>query len=94
MVTHSRAPLRAHRLRPLNLPRPVDIALDVHGQPTAVTEDGDARAVVAVNEIWRVNDEWWREPIARRYADLVLEGGAHVIVYEDLTTGQWFAQKP
>jgi len=55
---------------------------------------GRARAVDEVVEIWVVQDEWWRSPIHRRYVEVVLEGGAHVVLFEDLTTGDWFMQKP
>ncbi len=94
MVSHSRTSLRTDRLRPLNLPRPVCVALDDSGIPVAVTEEGERRAVATINEVWRVDDEWWRQRIARRYTDMVLEGGAHVVVYQDLITGNWFIQKP
>ncbi|MBI3082376.1 MAG: hypothetical protein HYY94_05630 [Gemmatimonadetes bacterium] len=58
-------------------------------------EDDDKRwAVEAVGEIWRVDDEWWRQPISRRYFDVVLEGGGHVVLFEDLTTTQWWMQQP
>jgi hypothetical protein len=33
-------------------------------------------------------------PIHRRYFDVVLEGGGHTVLFEDLTTHQWFMQKP
>jgi hypothetical protein len=48
--------------------------------------------VEAVGEVWRVDDEWWRTPIARHYVEVVLEGGKHVMLFEDLTTHNWFIQ--
>lgn len=48
--------------------------------------------VVAVGEIWRVDDEWWRTPITRRYVEVVLEGGRHIMLFEDLTAHSWFVQ--
>jgi hypothetical protein len=50
--------------------------------------------VEEVVEVWVVEDEWWRSPIHRRYVEVVLEGGAHVVLFEDLATGEWFMQKP
>jgi hypothetical protein len=47
-----------------------------------------------VIDSWRINDEWWRNPISRRYLDIVLEGGGHVVVFQNLITGNWFLQKP
>jgi len=90
MVAHSRASLRTDRLRALNVPRAVQVAVDDRGLPTMV----DDNAVEEVLETWRIDDEWWREPIARRYADVVLAGGRHVVLFEDLQTGTWFAQLP
>jgi len=55
---------------------------------------GGSRRVDEVVETWVVQDEWWRSPIHRRYVEVVLEGGAHVVLFEDLTTGEWFLQKP
>jgi len=54
----------------------------------------DGRRVEEIVETWVVQDEWWRTPINRRYVEVVLEGGAHVVLFEDLTTGDWFLQKP
>ena len=51
-----------------------------------------SRGVAAVGETWRVDDEWWRVPIARHYVEVVLEGGKHVMLFEDLTTHDWFIQ--
>ncbi len=52
------------------------------------------RHIEEIIETWRIDDEWWRTPISRRYVDVVLEGGGHVVLFEDLTTGQWFVQMP
>jgi hypothetical protein len=93
MVTHSRAPVRVDRLRALNLPRPVTVEVDHRGHPKTI-KDSQCRRVEAVGEIWRVDDEWWREPISRRYVEVMLEGGGHVVLFEDLTTAQWFLQMP
>lgn len=90
MVAHSRASLRTDRLRALNTPRAVGVAVDDRGLPTTV----DGTAVEEVLETWRIDDEWWREPITRRYADVVLAGGRHVVLFEDLRTATWFAQLP
>jgi hypothetical protein len=68
--------------------------------PSGGEEDGGSpvgtggRRVDAVVETWVVQDEWWRSPIHRRYVEVVLEGGAHVVLFEDLTTGEWFMQRP
>ena len=59
------------------------------------TESGVVqRAVESIIEIWHVDDEWWREPISRRCVEVILEAGKHVVLYEDLTTSEWFMQMP
>jgi len=142
MVPHSRTPVRAHRLRPLNQPRAVVVELNEREMPVAVSpapsplheaaalepvgtppspvepapsqsrslrervERGRGvggevkqalcpigrRDVETIGEIWRVDDEWWRQPISRRYIEVILSGGRHVVLYQDLSTGEWFEQ--
>jgi hypothetical protein len=86
----------------------VDVEVDGRGAPKTIVlrplDDGGRRrtteddvkhlTVEAVGEIWRVDDEWWRQPISRRYVEVMLEGGGHVVLFEDLTTNQWFMQQP
>ena len=50
------------------------------------------RGVESIGEIWRVDDEWWREPINRRYIEVVMKGGKHVVLYQDLNSHEWFEQ--
>jgi hypothetical protein len=95
MVPSARAPLRVDRLRALNTPQPVEVELDTRGRPATVRPRQNGSAVVdAIGEIWRVDDEWWRKSIARRYVEVLLEGGKHVVLFEDLMTGQWWLQQP
>lgn len=83
------------------MPAPVTVELDgerapvvVHQAPgTPGTPDAGKR-VEAIGESWRVEDEWWRQPISRRYVEVVLEGGGRVVLYEDLLTGEWWVQQP
>jgi hypothetical protein len=70
------------------------VRTDGRGVPIAVRTERRFRAVEAVRETWRIDDEWWRRPIARRYWALVLDGGALVTVYRDLEAEppRWFVQ--
>jgi hypothetical protein len=56
--------------------------------------DPPGKAVETIIEIWHVDDEWWRDPIARRYVEVILEGGKHMVLYEDSTANRWFMQMP
>lgn len=93
MVPHTGTAARAPQLRPLSLPRPVGVRTDGRGTPVLLVLGGRRRGVAAVRERWRIDDEWWRSPIAREYVDLVLEDGRPVTVYQDLTTGRWFVHE-
>ena len=60
--------------------------------PREVRSPDGTRAVREVGEVWRVDDEWWRVAIARRYVEVLLEGGKHVMLFEDLLSHDWFIQ--
>lgn len=93
MVPPSRTPLRADHLRALNAPRRVVVESDVEGRPVAV-EGGQRNLIIEILEVWYITDEWWRKPIRRRYVDVILEGGKHTVLFEDIATGEWFEQTP
>lgn len=80
------------RIRPLNRPRPVRVDTNEHGLPARVRVRDRWKRVEAVLEMWRIDDEWWREPISRAYYTLLLEGGRHLTIYEDLVDGRWCFQ--
>ena len=82
------------RLRPLAKPVAVTVHTDEHGEPTHVRLPGKtARRIEVVRERWRIDDEWWREPISREYRAVVLDDGRVLTLYRDLSDGRWFAQK-
>jgi hypothetical protein len=86
----------------------VTVQTSAQGIPVAVSEPIDqplphgespvlptlTQTVDTVLERWHIDDEWWREPITRRYVEVVLDGGAHLVLFEDMVTGTWFAQTP
>jgi hypothetical protein len=50
--------------------------------------------VSSVREEWLVEDGWWtREPLRRRYFELVLEDGSDVVVFCEPSNGRWFRQR-
>src|SRR5437867_13406771 len=83
------------RLRALNVPQRVEVELDADGMPMNVKrETRNGKRVEALGESWRIHDEWWRQPIMRRYVEVVLEGGGRLVLFEDQITGEWWMQKP
>jgi hypothetical protein len=68
--------------------------VDDRGVPRAVRFEGAMRAVAAVQDRWRIDDEWWRETaVSRMYYQLRLEGGRVITVYRDLIGGGWCEQR-
>lgn len=80
------------RFRPLNTPVPLAVEADARGVPRAVLWRGAYRRVAAIHESWRVDDEWWRQEVARRYFAVELEGGRRVTIFRDLLRNAWYAQ--
>ena len=83
----------APALSPLNLPRPLTVATGHGDTPVAVELDGRALTVTEVLDSWRIDDEWWREEISRRYYHLLLADGRTLTVFTDLIAGGWYAQR-
>jgi len=102
MVAPARTTLRTDRLRAVNEPKKTAVELDAKREPVAIRRSRDtgggqeatAAVVETILESWRIDDEWWRQLISRRYFAVVLMGGGRVVLFEDLVTGEWFMQTP
>lgn len=78
------------RLRRLAEPRAASVRAGPDGVPAAIGRD----PVEAVAEDWVVEDCWWTgRPLRRRYFELVLASGSNEVVFRDLATGSWYAQR-
>jgi hypothetical protein len=94
VVAHTGATDGPGRVRSLNRPRPLRVEAGEDGRPVAVYLSGRRCAVEAVQETWRIDDEWWRgRPVSRVYYQLGLMDGRTVVVYEDVTQGRWYVQR-
>jgi hypothetical protein len=82
------------RLRPLAAPRPARVLVRnvVSGDavPAAVREGRRWRRVDAVQESWRIDDEWWRRCVSRVYHRVVLDHGGLRTLYQDQEGGGWY----
>lgn len=86
-------------LRPIGLPRPVEVRVDAGGLPMTLSRTnargrrGDAVPVEQVEEVWRVAEAWWREaPQARTYYRVILAGGRPLTLFHDDERSGWFEQ--
>ena len=92
MVPDPRATAGTSRLRPLNQPRILEVDAGPSGEPKAVLWQGRHLRVTALRDSWRIDDEWWRDEISRRYFLAELEGERQLTLYYDLLEDAWFAQ--
>ncbi len=93
MVSNSGTSLRASGLRALNAPRPITV-LTRHGtrEPDLLIEGERRRHVDRIQDVWHIDDEWWRDPIVRRYYQVLLDDGVVCTIYHDLEKDVWFIQ--
>jgi hypothetical protein len=83
-------------LRPLNAPTPLKVQVDAAGRVVSVWRHGrlTPRTIAAVQDRWRIDDEWWREhAIARLYYEVILDDGTLLTIYHDLVRDLWFEQR-
>ena len=80
----------APRLRPLGAPQIVQVLAGANDTPIQVRLARASLQVLSVRERWRIDDEWWRDPIHRIYHQVVLEDGRVVTLYRDLVDGGWY----
>lgn len=92
MVADSRTPLRADQLRALNVPRPLHVICDKRHGPVAIQHGARRWEIAAIQDSWRLDDEWWRVPIERIYYLVELAHGSLRTLYRDLRSDAWYSQ--
>ena len=95
MVPNPGTKARASAIKPLNAPAPVTVKADERGMQMSVSGGGKVNQVVAIEDMWKINDEWWRGPeeeIARLYYTVRLENDQQLTVYLDLVANSWYRQ--
>lgn len=92
MVENPRAALHPDAAKPVNTPEPVRVEEDASGMPLAVRLP-NRQCIAAIEDRWRIDDEWWRkEPVSRIYYIVLLVSGQKVVLYKDLISGDWYRQ--
>ena len=92
MVPHTRAKTRADQLRSLNRPQEIRVRTTKRGHPAEIRTGRGRQMVQEIQDIWRIDDEWWREPISRLYYRVLLTNGHLCTLYHDLTEERWHMQ--
>lgn len=82
------------RLRQLNQPQPAEVRVTEGGMPAEVLFKGSWRRCARTEEVWRVEDGWWRpNPVKRTYFRLTLEEDLQLTVYLDHLAAAWSIQR-
>jgi hypothetical protein len=92
MVAHTRTKARTDQLRSLNQPQPIQVRTTKRGRPAEIRTQRGRQSVREIQDIWRIDDEWWREPVRRFYYRVLLANGHLCTVYEDQVEEKWFMQ--
>lgn len=91
MVPDPRAKARPDHLRPLNEPLAITVTAEQH-HPRSIVLNRQRHQVERIQDTWILEDEWWRQPIARQYFALLLDDGTRRTVYHDRVADTWFLQ--
>jgi hypothetical protein len=70
---------------------PIEVELDAAGDLVAIRWNGRREAVEVCNQ-WRVEEAWWRDPIARDYFK-VAGGRWLALVYLDRVDNSWHLER-
>ena len=98
------------QFRSLNLPVPIEVLENGAERPISITlpptisrrssgsrslvQKGLNLAVTSINDLWQVDDEWWREhPISRRYYQVTTQDERRLTIFRDQLNGSWYWQK-
>lgn len=69
----------------------IDVEVDGDGRLIAISWNGRRETVEVCNR-WRVEEAWWRDPIARDYCKVVGERWL-ALVYLDRLAGTWHLER-
>lgn len=69
----------------------IDVEQDADGRLVAIRWDGRREPIEVCNR-WRVEEAWWRGPIARDYFKVVGRSWL-ALVYHDRIAGSWHLER-
>lgn len=93
MVADPRTTHGPGRIRSLNAPTPVVVEADEQGRPRRVRLGRSWVQVLALQDHWRLDDEWWRDrPVQREYWRVTFSNEREAILYHDMLLDRWLRQ--
>ena len=92
MVQNSGKTLRIETYRTVNEPEQIQVEEEASGFPLAVRMS-QRQAITAIDDMWRIDDEWWRhKPVSRFYYAVLLVSGQRIVLYKNLVNDCWYRQ--
>ncbi len=73
--------------------RRVRVFADDRGSPRALETRDGTRLVTRICNRWRVDLDWWRQPVVREYWKVVLDDAVLCEVFQELRTQTWFLER-
>jgi len=77
--------------RLLSPPAIVQMTLSPEGTPSFIT--GEFSGSVDPIARWKVETEWWNQPVVREYWKALLNSSLLCELYHDLSTNEWFLER-
>ncbi|MBI4287319.1 MAG: hypothetical protein HY671_02685 [Chloroflexi bacterium] len=75
----------------------MEVTESAGGQPLKIRL-GQSRyiGITSVEDMWRIDDEWWREdPVSRLYYEVIIpmhRDGRRMTIFKDLLRSTWYRQ--
>ena len=81
------------QIRTLDLPLPIKVEVDQIGLPIYYYSKNRKRLKISIiRDRWRIDDEWWRKQLSRKYFTIVLENGLIITIFQVLLSHKWYSQ--
>jgi hypothetical protein len=77
------------------LPSPptIEVATDAGGEPVSLRWRCWYGEVAAICNRWRVEDDWWRQEVARDYYKVRTTDGTLCVIFRDRRQNTWHLQR-
>jgi hypothetical protein len=77
--------------RLLSPPAVVEVTLSADGTPSFI--DGELSGSIDPIARWKVETEWWNQPVIREYWKALLNNTLLCELYHDLGSDEWFVER-
>ena len=77
--------------RLLSPPALVEVTLSADGTPRFIS--GELSGSIDPIARWKVETEWWNQPVIREYWKALLNNSLLCELYHDLSSDEWFVER-